>query len=364
MTCFPNTPPWPLADLVSRGHRSARFHLKLSHLLALQRFPLQTLSRSLGRNSSIFRWISWSFDVGFIRPGRPWSMSMFSLQCGFSVPVSLLFLRSSLLSSMSRRSLRSRLSFQCLLCSQAHQFQLMLRPHEQRSSYHRMRVLVPFVLRLVRADNACPSWSLRTTRSCGLALVPSRCRCKREVCALRLEREMFVSSNCAHECAAHIVSTGSWHQRWTFPCVSLRLFATTACSNNCQSHRGRSECGCFIGTQQRFIVVVNFLVSKRRKCSRLRTQPKRFPRQVHVSWVWFQCHDSFSTDVAKIYQPAHDSLMFVIACSPLQIPASLHDHYTFQRLLHFVKKIVFTLEHKIITMSPPVAVFLTTVVQA
>ena len=39
--CCLNTPLWRLADLVSRAHRSARFH-KNSSLIALQQFPLKS----------------------------------------------------------------------------------------------------------------------------------------------------------------------------------------------------------------------------------------------------------------------------------------------------------------------------------
>ena len=83
-----------------------------------------------------------------------------------------------------------------------------------------------------------------------------------------------------------------------------------------------------------------------------------------MSWVWFQRHDSFSTTVTKIYQPVQLSHMFVIARMPHQFCLSLQDHHTFQCLLQFVKPILFTLEHQIITVSPPVPVFLTIVVQA
>ena len=108
-------PPWPLADLVNRGHRSSRFHTKLSHLLALHRLP-PVLQRDFhSSNSSMLNRI--------VFPCRPCSRYRSCAPCPDSsldreqhsvlAGVSPLFVRSSLHSSVSRVSLRSRLSFQC-----------------------------------------------------------------------------------------------------------------------------------------------------------------------------------------------------------------------------------------------------------
>ena len=75
-----------------------------------------------------------------------------------------------------------------------------------------------------------------------------------------------------------------------------------------------------------------------------------------------QRHNMFSTVVLQIYQPVQDRHMFVIAGSPRQFCSSHLDHPTFQPLLHFTKPVFFALKHQTITVSPPVAVLRTMVV--
>ena len=135
--CYLNTPLWRLADLVSRAHRSARFH-KNSSLIALQQFPLKSfpwivdvthqfsldklvLQREfIPSSTSMLHLIIFLVLVHVlvtVRVLRASTQAFDRAQLSCLAGVCPSFLRSSVLHRFSRGSLHSRLSFRRLLCS-------------------------------------------------------------------------------------------------------------------------------------------------------------------------------------------------------------------------------------------------------